>query len=208
MATAGAEIPGGALHAAFDRHIRPRLPWIRALVAQKTHRRAHFEDHLQATLIHLFLRADRCAQAEHAGAWVERTVSRLMAALNRRAARTDQRWADAAVEDLAASLPAETPTEAWTAGFEAALRGAEGPGAAGEAERRRDAGSAFCFEAYTRRDLLRAVMGLAPHYREVLLRHIDGATYADIGREMGLSASAARHVGQRALVLLRRVLGG
>ena len=174
----------------FDQHITPLLPRIRSIIALRMGNRATFDDDLQAVLIHLFLNIEKYDETRGARQWVEQVVRNFLSNLYRNRKKDAAIWGD--VERTTPEAAAHTPTgeESWTSdGFP-------------------DPGSCFNFAAYANRRLLRAVMGLLPHYREGLLLRADGESYDYIAQRLGLTVAATEVLVSRARAAVRKGMRG
>ena len=168
----------------FDQHILPILPRIKTLVARYGHGHGHRDDDLQAVLIALFVNLHHWRRDEPLLPWVDAVVRHRLARLS---ARRTAPWESEL--DLDDCTP---PTDESTGD----TLGHTPP----------DPGSVAALDTYRNQRLVRAVMGLAPHYREMLLRRIDGESYAEIAPTVGLSPEAVAHVVRRAKAMLRTAL--
>lgn len=168
----------------FDQHILPILPRIKALVARYGHGHGHRDDDLQAVLITLFVQLHRRRADEPLLPWVDTVVRHRLARLSAR--RTAPWESETDLDDC--PLPTDETT------FETLGHTPQ------------DVGSACALDTFRNQRLVRAVMGLAPHYREMLLRRIDGETYAEIAPTVGLTPTAVAHVVSRAKEMLRTAL--
>lgn len=168
----------------FDQHILPILPRIKALVARYGHGHGHRDDDLQAVLIALFVHLHRWRSDEPLLPWVDAVVRHRLARLSAR--RTAPWESELDLDDC--PLPTDETT-GDTLGHTPA-----------------DPGSVAALDTYRNQRLVRAVMGLAPHYREVLLRRIDGESCAEIAPSVGLTPGAVAHVAGRAKAMLRTAL--
>lgn len=168
----------------FDQHILPILPRIKALVARYGHGHGHRDDDLQAVLIALFVNLHHWRRDEPLLPWVDAVVRHRLARLS---ARRTAPWESEL--DLDDCTPPTDESTGDTLGHTPA-----------------DPGSVTALDTYRNQRLVRAVMGLAPHYREMLLRRIDGESYAEIAPTVGLSPEAVAHVVRRAKAMLRTAL--
>lgn len=166
----------GAFRVLVERHSRP----VFRLAYRLTGNQQDAEDVVQETFLRAFGRLKRFEARASFGTWVHRIAVNCAMDVLRGRPRTRLL---ASLDDEASAGAADTPDE-----------GAIGP------ER-------WAESAEIRRSLNRALDGLTPLERAAfVLRHFEGRSLDEIGRELGLRTSATKHSIFRAVQKMRRAL--